>query len=212
MPVEIEVNSSVLDDDFIGHRLGLIPLTSDDAMPVRFSRDCDACDGDGFCEFCSVEFFLSVRSDSDHTLDVTSADLHTTNPRVCPVDVPAKAPSSAEQNFVTSGVIIVKLRHGQELKLRAVARKGIGKDHAERSPAATVTFMYEPQRHKQRSDGRIDTRREEKLGREQPYKSLCHRSEYSTNQAFMDLELVWSCGADSFSLVVGILSLKQLIS
>ncbi|CAL9105250.1 unnamed protein product [Musa acuminata var. zebrina] len=145
MPVEIEVNSSVLDDDFIGHRLGLIPLTSDDAMPVRFSRDCDACDGDGLCEFCSVEFFLSVRSDSDHTLDVTSADLHTTNPRVCPVDVPAKAPSSAEQNFVTSGVIIVKLRRGQELKLRAVARKGIGKDHAE-------------------SDGKIDTRREEKLG------------------------------------------------
>ncbi|CAD5181818.1 unnamed protein product [Musa acuminata subsp. malaccensis] len=140
MPVEIEVNSSVLDDEFIAHRLGLIPLTSDDAMPVRFSRDCDACDGDGFCEFCSVEFFLSVRSDSDHTLDVTSADLHTTNPRVCPVDVAAKAPSSTEQKYSlslpiifysTSGVIIVKLRRGQELKLKAVATKGIGKDHPE---------------------------------------------------------------------------------
>ncbi|XP_064953569.1 DNA-directed RNA polymerases II, IV and V subunit 3-like [Musa acuminata AAA Group] len=106
MPVEIDVNSSVLDDDFIGHLLGLIPLTSDDAMPVRFSRDCDACDGDGSCEFCSVEFFLSVRSDSDHTLDVTSADLHTTNPRVCPVDVPAKAPSSAEQKYSLSLRII----------------------------------------------------------------------------------------------------------
>ncbi|THU58272.1 hypothetical protein C4D60_Mb03t12440 [Musa balbisiana] len=132
MPVEIEVNSSVLDDEFIAHRLGLIPLTSDDVMSVRFSRDCDACDGDGY-----------VRSDSDHTLDVTSANLQTTNPRVCPVDVAGNAPSSAEQNFVTSGVIIVKLRRGQELKLRAVPRKGIGKDHAE-------------------SDGKFDTRREEK--------------------------------------------------
>ncbi|PIA27130.1 hypothetical protein AQUCO_08300072v1 [Aquilegia coerulea] len=165
--VEIEVNSSVLNDEFISHRLGLIPLTSDRAMGMRFSRDCDACDGDGQCEHCSVEFHLDVRCDQDQTLDVTSADLISTDPSVIPVDVAAKSSSSAydasenkaclglrqilmllcllERKIYRRGIIIVKLRRGQELRLRAIARKGIGKDHAKWSPAATVTFMYEPE-------------------------------------------------------------------
>ncbi|KAE8792190.1 DNA-directed RNA polymerase II subunit RPB3-A [Hordeum vulgare] len=116
--VEIESNSSVLNDEFIAHRLGLIPLTSSAAMSMRLSRDCDACDGDGSCEYCSVEFHLAARAtESGQTLEVTAQDLRSTDP---------------------------KLRCGQELRLRAIARKGIGKDHAKWSPAATVTFMYEP--------------------------------------------------------------------
>ncbi|KAJ8643087.1 hypothetical protein MRB53_004835 [Persea americana] len=151
--VEIEVNSTVLNDEFIAHRLGLIPLTSDRAMSMRFSRDCDACDGDGQCEFCSVEFTLNVRCTSDHTLDVTSTDLRSSDPTICcPVDVAARAtaaldPNSAYDPSEQRGIIIVKLRRGQELRLRAIARKGIGKDHAKWSPAATVTFMYEPEIH-----------------------------------------------------------------
>ncbi|RWR98183.1 DNA-directed RNA polymerases II, IV and V subunit 3-like protein [Cinnamomum micranthum f. kanehirae] len=135
--VEIEVNSTVLNDEFIAHRLGLIPLTSDRAMSMRFSRDCDACDGDGQCEFCSVEFTLNVRCTSDHTLDVTSTDLRSSDPTICcPVDVAARAPAALDPNSAYDpseqrGIIIVKLRRGQELRLRAIARKGIGKDHAQ---------------------------------------------------------------------------------
>ncbi|KAL6211743.1 hypothetical protein ACLB2K_016966 [Fragaria x ananassa] len=139
--VEIEINSSVLNDEFIAHRLGLIPLTSDRAMSMRFSRDCDACDGDGQCEYCSVEFHLRARCHSDQTLDVTSKELLSSDHTVVPVDFSdASGYEASEQR----GIIIVKLRRGQELRLRAIARKGIGKDHAKWSPAATVTFMYEP--------------------------------------------------------------------
>ncbi|KAI3972174.1 hypothetical protein MKW92_051206 [Papaver armeniacum] len=145
--VEIEVNSTVLNDEFLAHRLGLIPLTSDKAMGMRFSRDCDACDGDGQCEYCSVEFHLSVRCDQDQTLDVTSADLLTADPNVIPVDVANAARSTSFDSSENKGIIIVKLRRGQELRLRAIARKGIGKDHAKWSPTATVTFMYEPDIH-----------------------------------------------------------------
>ncbi|KAM1243208.1 hypothetical protein ACFX2G_035493 [Malus domestica] len=139
--VEIEINSSVLNDEFIAHRLGLIPLTSDRAMSMRFSRDCDACDGDGQCEFCSVEFHLRAKCHSDQTLDVTSKDLLSSDHTVVPVDF---SDSAGLESSEQKGIIIVKLRRGQELRLRAIARKGIGKDHAKWSPAATVTFMYEP--------------------------------------------------------------------
>ncbi|KAJ3708578.1 hypothetical protein LUZ61_012283 [Rhynchospora tenuis] len=150
--VEITVNSTVLNDEFIAHRLGLIPLTSAHAMDMRFARDCDSCDGDGQCEFCSVEFRLHAKCESDHTLDVTSADLRSDDPRVIPVDVQrsysAPDPDSLDPAATDQkGILIVKLRRGQELQLRAIARKGIGKDHAKWSPAATVTFMYEPQIH-----------------------------------------------------------------
>jgi DNA-directed RNA polymerase II subunit RPB3 len=142
--VEIEVNSSVLNDEFLAHRLGLIPLTSEKAMSMRFSRDCDACDGDGQCEFCSVEFHLRSKCLNDQTLDVTSKDLYSSDHNVVPVDF---GDSGLDTNTESKGIIIVKLRRGQELRLRAIARKGIGKDHAKWSPAATVTFMYEPEIH-----------------------------------------------------------------
>lgn len=142
--VEIEVNSSVLNDEFIAHRLGLIPLTSERAMSMRFSRDCDACDGDGQCEYCSVEFHLRAKCITDQTLDVTSKDLYSSDPSVVPVDF---SDSTGYDSSEQRGIVIVKLRRGQELRLRAIARKGIGKDHAKWSPAATVTFMYEPEIH-----------------------------------------------------------------
>nr|XP_043628147.1 DNA-directed RNA polymerases II, IV and V subunit 3-like [Erigeron canadensis] len=145
--VEIEVNSSVLNDEFIAHRLGLIPLTSERAMSMRFSRDCDACDGDGQCEFCSVEFHLRAKCINDQTLDVTSKDLYSSDHTVVPVDFSESGGSAFENAEDSRGITIVKLRKGQELRLRAIARKGIGKDHAKWSPAATVTFMYEPEIH-----------------------------------------------------------------
>lgn len=41
-------------------------------------------------------------------------------------------------------ILLVKMRRNQALKLRAIARKGIGKDHAKWMPVATCSFQYMP--------------------------------------------------------------------
>lgn len=100
-------------------------------------------------DWTDVELRLDVACTTTDALDVTSNDL-TLDPR-CPEVRPVgytggvggdgadAAPASQQR-----GILLVKLRRGQALRLRAIARRGVGKDHAKWSPVATAAFQYLP--------------------------------------------------------------------
>jgi DNA-directed RNA polymerase II subunit RPB3 len=148
--VEMESNTSPLCDEFIAHRLGLIPLrSSGTAEEFKYTRECSCLDR---CASCSVEFSLNVVCGDDGMRDVTSRDLRlvgTTGSRVVPAEADDTSTSTgtsggAGDGEKDSGILIVRLRQRQELRLRAVAKKGTGKEHAKWSPVCCAVFQCRP--------------------------------------------------------------------
>jgi len=141
--VEFLQNTTVLHDDFIAHRLGLVPLVSSKAgfdvdnqdenqRDYQFNRDCSC---QGYCPNCTAVFELNVKCDGDlEEYKVTTNDLK-------PEYAGSKCEIACEPG---EEVLLVKMRKGQHLKLRALAQKGIGKEHAKWNPTATTVFSYEP--------------------------------------------------------------------
>lgn len=133
--VEVELNTSVLADEFIAHRLGLIPLNSKSASELNYGRDCDC---EQYCDQCSVTLTLHARSTSDEIMKVYARDLVVDGRLGSSVGTPV---ISDPEGY---GCLIAKLRKGQELKLSCIAKKGIAKEHAKWMPTSAVGFEYDP--------------------------------------------------------------------
>ena len=56
--VEVAENTSPLNDEFIAHRIGLVPLNSESVHEFETHGQCACAD---FCKKCSVRYRLNVR-------------------------------------------------------------------------------------------------------------------------------------------------------
>jgi DNA-directed RNA polymerase II subunit RPB3 len=129
--VSIKANTSPLFDEFIAHRLGLVPLVSTDVGRYEYSRKCNCNEP---CESCSVQFLLRVKCDAE-SMEVTTDHIR-----------PVGQSSVMPVKFADGDpIIIAKLRKNQELDMTMIAKKGIGKEHSKWSPVSCVIMQHEPE-------------------------------------------------------------------
>src|SRR5438132_1415333 len=125
--VMILENNSVMYDEILAHRLGLIPITTD-LESYNLPEEC-TCKSELGCSKCRASLSLEIEA-SDPVEVVYTSHLKPENPDVRPV---------------SDKIPIVKLAQGQRVKLEAFARLGKGRTHAKWQPvsAATFTFLVE---------------------------------------------------------------------
>ena len=121
--VDIIENTSVLPDEGLAHRLGLIPLKTDLSRFNEPSK-CD-CQSESGCSNCKVLLVLDS-GESGETRTVLSSELSSEDESIKPV---------------TDKIPIVQLAPGQKIKIECYARLGRGTDHAKwnSSNIATLT-------------------------------------------------------------------------
>ena len=120
--VELRKNSSILYDEIIAHRLGLIPLKTD-LKSYNLPEKCK-CKGEG-CARCQVKMTLKPNKGAGL---VYASEIKSKDSAIKPVY--GKMP-------------IVKLIKGQDLELEAKASLGRGKYHAKWVPGL-VYYKYKP--------------------------------------------------------------------
>ncbi len=119
-------NDSVLHDEVLAHRIGLIPLTSDKAVEkYKLPEECREEEQ----EKCTARLYLEARNEDSEEMVVYSGDLKPEDPDVRPV---------------YDKIPIVILGRGQSVVAEVVARLGRGREHIKWSPVSVSVLVNVP--------------------------------------------------------------------
>ena len=118
-------NDSVLYDEMIAHRIGLIPLTTD-LKNYNLPEEC-SCGGQG-CTLCQAQLMCEVHAENEPR-NVYSGDLESMDPKIHPIN---------------DKILIAKLGKKTSLVFEAYAQLGQGKDHAKFQPVCSIGYKYFP--------------------------------------------------------------------
>mmetsp|Transcript_12393 Transcript_12393/g.15812 ORF Transcript_12393/g.15812 Transcript_12393/m.15812 type:complete len:312 (+) Transcript_12393:265-1200(+) len=153
--VEMWQNTSIIPDENLAHRVGLIPLAVDPRLfefKTSAAKPYDATN--------SLRFKLHVtctKKNPGEKVQVRNAheeDLHYNNASVYSGDLEWVPIGDQQERFETEGIpapkplhddiLIAKLRPGQEIEMELVCEKGIGRTHAKWSPVCTAFYRNLP--------------------------------------------------------------------
>ena len=129
--IVVTSNTSVFYDEYIAHRIGLVPLTSETALEkYRDPETCrEASESDLFSSDCFATLVLEKSNppNSGENIVVYSGDMKPLDPDVKPV---------------FDKIPLVILGPGHEIRLEAHARLGRGREHAKWSPVSVAYHRY----------------------------------------------------------------------
>ena len=117
-------NSSVIHDEVLAHRIGLVPIKTDLDNYI-LPEECE-CQSELGCEKCRVVLTLDVEAETD-TKTIVSGDFVSVDPHV--------VPSSPD-------IPLTKIAPGQAVRLEAYAKLGRGRDHAKWQPVSEAIYRH----------------------------------------------------------------------
>ncbi|KAJ5329910.1 DNA-directed RNA polymerase dimerization [Penicillium brevicompactum] len=154
----IHNNTSVIQDEVLAQRLGLIPLKGSvegiNWMQWFKKATEEGGEEDGPCDFNTIVLHLDVECYKNEHAAKDEQDPRKlyTNSNVYAKDLMFTPVGRQEQYFVDDGaiapvnpdILIAKLRPGQAIQMELHCQKGIGADHAKFSPVATASYRLLP--------------------------------------------------------------------
>ncbi|XP_023677245.1 DNA-directed RNA polymerases I and III subunit RPAC1 isoform X1 [Paramormyrops kingsleyae] len=142
-------NTSIIQDEILAHRLGLVPIRAD----PRLFEYRNAGDEEG-TEIDTIQLQLKVKCTRNPRAPRDSSDprelyinhmVYSRDIKWVPIGNQADVFGEASIAPVHDDILLAQLRPGQELDIVMHCVKGIGKDHAKFSPVATASYRLLPE-------------------------------------------------------------------
>jgi len=141
--VHMYQNTSIMQDEVLAHRLGLLPLTAD---PRLFSYPPTGWAPETGTDKDTLEFSLAIKCtrSKDTSMQYTNSHVLTKDLKWVPRGEQEKWIGTTQPGPAAQDILINKLRPGHEMEIKMFAVKGTGRDHAKFSPVSTAFYRLLP--------------------------------------------------------------------
>ncbi|KAF7663560.1 hypothetical protein LDENG_00207400, partial [Lucifuga dentata] len=145
-------NTSIIQDEVLAHRLGLIPIRADPRLFEYRNAGEESAEEEG-SEIDTIQLQLKIKCSRNPRASKDSSDprelylnhmVYSRDIKWVPIGNQADVFADAGIGPVHEDILIAQLRPGQELDIIMHCVKGIGKDHAKFSPVATASYRLLP--------------------------------------------------------------------
>uniref|UniRef100_A0A3P8RUR3 DNA-directed RNA polymerases I and III subunit RPAC1 n=1 Tax=Amphiprion percula TaxID=161767 RepID=A0A3P8RUR3_AMPPE len=146
-------NTSIVQDEVLAHRLGLIPIKADPRLFEYRNAGEESSEEEG-SEIDTIQLQLKIKcsrnpraskDDSDPRELYLNHMVYSKDIKWVPIGNQADVFGDSSIGPVHDDILIAQLRPGQELDIIMHCVKGIGKDHAKFSPVATASYRLLPE-------------------------------------------------------------------